>query len=178
MADDELCDILYRMVKHDWHDALRKSRRNPSDMNLQDLTDYFEQIELHEAVKQKSNTVVVDANTDEQKKSSSQRTKSAKVKANAKGKPPGKDKKKICVLCQQFGGNHNYHTAKDCYRHKVIMSSKTQTPCKRSTGDHMSMEDLYASNLKLTKKLKKFKKQKGKHRSSYVLESLGSDSDS
>eukprot|EP00957_Ditylum_brightwellii_P161380 12287894-Ditylum_brightwellii.AAC.1 len=49
MADDELCDILYQMVKHDWHDALHKSGRNPSDMNLQDLTDYFEQIELLKA---------------------------------------------------------------------------------------------------------------------------------
>eukprot|EP00957_Ditylum_brightwellii_P206665 15349419-Ditylum_brightwellii.AAC.1 len=69
-------------------------------------------------------------------------------------------------------GNPNYHTAKDCYRHKVIASSKMQAPCKHSTGDHMSMEDLYASNLKLTKKLKKFKKQKGKRRSSYELESF------
>eukprot|EP00957_Ditylum_brightwellii_P209017 15359900-Ditylum_brightwellii.AAC.1 len=48
MADDELCNILYQMVKHDWHDALRKSGRNPSNMNLQDLTDYFKQIELPE----------------------------------------------------------------------------------------------------------------------------------
>eukprot|EP00957_Ditylum_brightwellii_P036450 2760618-Ditylum_brightwellii.AAC.1 len=52
-----------------------------------------------------------------------------------------------------------------------------QTPCKCPTGDHMSMEDLYASNLKLTKKLKKYKKQKGKRRSSYESESLDSDSE-
>eukprot|EP00957_Ditylum_brightwellii_P160375 12208823-Ditylum_brightwellii.AAC.1 len=152
MADDALCNILYQMVKHDWCGALRKSRRNPSNMNSQDLMDYFEQIELLGAAKQKSETIVVDDDTDKEKKSSSQRTKNAKAKANTKGKPPGKDKKKICVLCQQFGGNPNYHTTKDCYMHKVIVSSKTQTPRKRSTGDHMSMEDLYASNLKLTKK--------------------------
>eukprot|EP00957_Ditylum_brightwellii_P136229 10389367-Ditylum_brightwellii.AAC.2 len=101
------------MVKHDWRDALCKLGRNSSDMNLQDLTDYFKQIELLKAVKRKSETIVVDDDTDKQKKSSSQCTKSAKAKANAKGKPPGKDKKKICVLCQQFGGNPNYHTAKD-----------------------------------------------------------------
>eukprot|EP00957_Ditylum_brightwellii_P180996 13789037-Ditylum_brightwellii.AAC.1 len=64
MADDELCNILYQMVKHDWRDALCKSGRNPSNMNLQDLTDYFEQIELLEAVKQKSETIVVDNNND------------------------------------------------------------------------------------------------------------------
>eukprot|EP00957_Ditylum_brightwellii_P051360 3895314-Ditylum_brightwellii.AAC.1 len=58
------------------------------------------------------------------------------------------------------------------------MSSKTQTPRKHPTGDHMSMEDLYTSNLKITKKLKKYKKQKGKRRSSYESESLDSDSDS
>eukprot|EP00957_Ditylum_brightwellii_P195704 14910960-Ditylum_brightwellii.AAC.1 len=64
-AGDELCNILYQMVKHDWHDALCKSERNPSNMSLQDLTDYFEQIELLKAVKQKSETIVVDDNTDE-----------------------------------------------------------------------------------------------------------------
>eukprot|EP00957_Ditylum_brightwellii_P105663 8057813-Ditylum_brightwellii.AAC.1 len=51
MADDELCNILYQMVKHDWRDALCKLGRNPSDMNLQDLMDYFEQIELLEGLK-------------------------------------------------------------------------------------------------------------------------------
>eukprot|EP00957_Ditylum_brightwellii_P191246 14562129-Ditylum_brightwellii.AAC.1 len=111
--------------------------------------DYFEQIELLKALKQKSKTIVGDDNTDKQKKSSSQHTKSAKAIANAKGKLPGKDKKKICVLCQQFVGNPNYYTSKDCYRHKVITSFKMQTPCKHSTGDHISIEDLYASNLKL-----------------------------
>eukprot|EP00957_Ditylum_brightwellii_P018437 1387232-Ditylum_brightwellii.AAC.1 len=140
--------------------------------------DYFEQIELLKVVKQKSETIVVDDDTDKQKKSSSQRTKSAKAKINAKGKPPGKDKKKTCVLCWQFGGNPDFHTAKDCYRHKVITSCKMQTPHKRPAGDHMSMEYLYTSNLKLTKKLKKYKKQKGKHKSSYELESSDSDSDS
>eukprot|EP00957_Ditylum_brightwellii_P028623 2162666-Ditylum_brightwellii.AAC.1 len=104
--------------------------------------------ELCNILYQMTETIVVDDNTDKRKKSSSQHTKSAKAKSNAKGKLPGKDKKKICVICQQFEGNANYHTAKDCYRHK------------------------------LTKKLKKFKKQKGKHRSSYELESLDSDSDS
>eukprot|EP00957_Ditylum_brightwellii_P178763 13616361-Ditylum_brightwellii.AAC.1 len=125
----------------------------------------------------KSEAIVVHDNTGKQKKSSSQHTRSEKVKANIKGKQLGKDKKKICVLCQQFGGNPNYHTAKDCYRHKVITPSKTQTPYKHPTGGHMSMEDLYTSNLKLTKKLKKYKKQKGKHRIAYKLESLDSDSD-
>ena len=52
-----------------------------------------------------------------------------------------------------------------------------KTPCKHPAGDHMSMEDLYASKLKLTKKLKKYK-SKGKRKDSYVSESLDSDSDS
>eukprot|EP00957_Ditylum_brightwellii_P082192 6249763-Ditylum_brightwellii.AAC.1 len=177
MVDDELCNILYQMVKHDWRNAFHKSRRNSSSMNLQDLTECFEQIELLEVVKQKSKTIVVDDNNDTQKKSSNHCTKSAKAKANAKGKPPRKERKKVCVLCQQFGGNPNYHTAKDCYRHKVITSSKMQNQCKCPPGDHMSMEDLYTSNLKLTKRLKKYKK-KGKCKSSYELESSDSDSDS
>eukprot|EP00957_Ditylum_brightwellii_P050853 3856525-Ditylum_brightwellii.AAC.1 len=116
--------------------------------------DYFEQIQSLEVVKQKSKTIVVDDDTDKQNKSSSKCTKSVKSKTNAKGKPHGKDKKKICILFQQFGRNPNYHTAKDSYRHKVITSSKMQAPHKRPTGNHMSMEDLYASNLKLTKRPK------------------------
>eukprot|EP00957_Ditylum_brightwellii_P065989 5004518-Ditylum_brightwellii.AAC.1 len=62
MTDDELCNILYQMVKHDWRDTLHKSGINPSNMNLQDLMDYFEQIELLKAAKQKSDTIVVDDN--------------------------------------------------------------------------------------------------------------------
>eukprot|EP00957_Ditylum_brightwellii_P162514 12374444-Ditylum_brightwellii.AAC.1 len=88
MADDELCNILYSIVKHDWCDALCKLGRNLCDMNLQDLTDYFEQIELLDVVKQKSVTTVIDDNNDEQKKSSCHCTKSATSKANVKGKPP------------------------------------------------------------------------------------------
>eukprot|EP00957_Ditylum_brightwellii_P067876 5152227-Ditylum_brightwellii.AAC.1 len=88
MADDDICNILYQMVKHDWRDALCKSGRNPSNMNLQDLTDYFEQIELLKVIKQKPETIVLDDDTDEQKKSSSQHTKSAQAKTSAKGKPP------------------------------------------------------------------------------------------
>eukprot|EP00957_Ditylum_brightwellii_P177915 13551735-Ditylum_brightwellii.AAC.1 len=72
--------------------------RNPTDMNLPDLMDYFKQIELLNIVKQKSKTIIVDDDTNKQKKSSSQRTKSAKSKASAKGKLPGNKKKKICVL--------------------------------------------------------------------------------
>eukprot|EP00957_Ditylum_brightwellii_P175086 13330833-Ditylum_brightwellii.AAC.1 len=152
MADDELCNILYQMAKYDWHDALCKSGRNPSDKNLQDMMDYFEQIELLEVVKQKSETKIVDDDTDKQKKSSSQHTKSAKAKANAKDKLPGRDKRRSV--------------------------SYIQTPHTHPASDHMSMEDLYTSKLKLTKKLKKYKKQRGKRKSSYESESLDSDSDS
>eukprot|EP00957_Ditylum_brightwellii_P182685 13915226-Ditylum_brightwellii.AAC.1 len=142
------------MVKHDWCDALHNSGRNPSNMNLQDLMDYFKQIELLKVIKQKFKTIVVDDNNDEQKKSSSHHTKNAKANANGKGKLHGKDKKKTCVLCQQFGRNPNYRIAKDCYRHKVITPSNMQPQRKPPAGDHMSMKDLYASNLKLIKRLK------------------------
>eukprot|EP00957_Ditylum_brightwellii_P167313 12737099-Ditylum_brightwellii.AAC.1 len=46
MADDELCNILYRMVKHEWCEDLRKSGCSASEMSVTDLVDYFEQIEL------------------------------------------------------------------------------------------------------------------------------------
>eukprot|EP00957_Ditylum_brightwellii_P128201 9778007-Ditylum_brightwellii.AAC.1 len=95
MAEDELCSLLYCIVKHD---ALCKSGRNPTDIILQDLMDYFEQIKLLNVIKQKSETIIVDDNTDEQKKSSSQSTKSTKAKTRAKGKLLGKDKKEICIL--------------------------------------------------------------------------------
>eukprot|EP00957_Ditylum_brightwellii_P099818 7605268-Ditylum_brightwellii.AAC.1 len=138
--------------------------------------DYFELIELLKVVKQHSKTIVVDDGTDKQKKSSSQCTKSAKSETSAKGKLPGKDKKDLFPMSAVWE-SPNYCTAKDCYRHKVIMLSKMQTSCKCPTGDHMSMEDLHASNLKLAKKLKKYKK-KGKCKSTHVSESSNFDSDS
>eukprot|EP00957_Ditylum_brightwellii_P132831 10128906-Ditylum_brightwellii.AAC.1 len=54
MADNKLCDILYLIVKHDWHDALRKSGRSSSEMSVTDLVDYFEQIELLDVIDKKS----------------------------------------------------------------------------------------------------------------------------
>eukprot|EP00957_Ditylum_brightwellii_P113611 8662045-Ditylum_brightwellii.AAC.1 len=64
MADNELCDILYWMVKHKWQEALRKSGRLSSDMSVTDLVDYFEQIELLDVIKKKkSETITVDDNS-------------------------------------------------------------------------------------------------------------------
>eukprot|EP00957_Ditylum_brightwellii_P047270 3590648-Ditylum_brightwellii.AAC.1 len=37
MAENELCDIIYCMIKHDWRDALCKSGRTPNDLSFQDL---------------------------------------------------------------------------------------------------------------------------------------------
>eukprot|EP00957_Ditylum_brightwellii_P149109 11354171-Ditylum_brightwellii.AAC.1 len=64
MADDELCDILYQMVKHEWQEALRKSGCSSSDMSISDLVDYFEQIEFLDVLeKKKSKTITVDDNS-------------------------------------------------------------------------------------------------------------------
>ncbi len=72
-------------------------------MNLQYLTNYFQQIELLEGVKQKSKPIVVDDNTENHKKTSSQHTKSVKAKTNAKGKLPSKDKKKSVSYTSHLG---------------------------------------------------------------------------
>eukprot|EP00957_Ditylum_brightwellii_P064341 4882953-Ditylum_brightwellii.AAC.1 len=53
MAEDKLCNILYRMVKHNWHEALRKSGRTASGMTVLELEEYFKQIELLDNLKQK-----------------------------------------------------------------------------------------------------------------------------
>eukprot|EP00957_Ditylum_brightwellii_P077286 5873250-Ditylum_brightwellii.AAC.1 len=71
MAEDELCSIIYCMVKHDWHNALRKSKRTPTDLSFQDLVDYFDQIKLLDGIKQKSETIVVDDDSDKKRKPSS-----------------------------------------------------------------------------------------------------------
>eukprot|EP00957_Ditylum_brightwellii_P167180 12726409-Ditylum_brightwellii.AAC.1 len=66
-AEDELCNILYQMVKHDWQNALHKLSRTPMDMSLEDLVDYFEQTKLLEVVKQKSKTIMVNDNNDKKR---------------------------------------------------------------------------------------------------------------
>eukprot|EP00957_Ditylum_brightwellii_P116544 8889779-Ditylum_brightwellii.AAC.1 len=66
MGDDELCNILYRMVKHEWREALRKSGRSSSEMSITDLVDYFEQIGLLDGLeKKKSKTITVDGDSNE-----------------------------------------------------------------------------------------------------------------
>eukprot|EP00957_Ditylum_brightwellii_P068378 5191056-Ditylum_brightwellii.AAC.1 len=49
------------MVKHNWHEVLRKSERTASNMTIMELEEYFEQIKLLDNLKQKgSETIVVD----------------------------------------------------------------------------------------------------------------------
>ena len=64
MGDDELCNILYRMVKHKWRKALRKLGCFSLEMSVTDLVDYFEQIELLDCIdKKKSEAITVDDNS-------------------------------------------------------------------------------------------------------------------
>eukprot|EP00957_Ditylum_brightwellii_P005232 399605-Ditylum_brightwellii.AAC.1 len=68
MAEDELCNILYRMVKHKWCEALHKSSRTVNNITIMELEEYFEQIELLDNIKQKgSDTIVVDDDSDDKK---------------------------------------------------------------------------------------------------------------
>eukprot|EP00957_Ditylum_brightwellii_P117581 8967609-Ditylum_brightwellii.AAC.1 len=68
MAKEKLCNILYRMVKHEWCEALHKSGRTASDMTIMELKDYFEQIELLDNLKQKGlDIIVVDDDSDGKK---------------------------------------------------------------------------------------------------------------
>eukprot|EP00957_Ditylum_brightwellii_P016756 1261360-Ditylum_brightwellii.AAC.1 len=56
------------MVKHNWHEALRKSGRTASNMMVMEFEEYFEQIKLLNNIKQKgSETIVVDDNSDGKK---------------------------------------------------------------------------------------------------------------
>eukprot|EP00957_Ditylum_brightwellii_P040132 3037274-Ditylum_brightwellii.AAC.1 len=54
MADGELCDILYQMVKHKWCKALQKSGCSSSEMSVTNIVNYFEQIELLDVIDKKS----------------------------------------------------------------------------------------------------------------------------
>eukprot|EP00957_Ditylum_brightwellii_P087002 6622045-Ditylum_brightwellii.AAC.1 len=65
MAEDELCDKIYHMVKHHWHEAMHKSSRTASNMMVMELEEYFEQIEFLDNLKQKGlETIVVDDGSD------------------------------------------------------------------------------------------------------------------
>eukprot|EP00957_Ditylum_brightwellii_P044217 3355302-Ditylum_brightwellii.AAC.1 len=68
MAKDELCNILYHMSKHNWHEALCGSGRTANNMTMVELEEYFEQIKLLDNLKQKgSETIVVDNDSDGKK---------------------------------------------------------------------------------------------------------------
>eukprot|EP00957_Ditylum_brightwellii_P092556 7048245-Ditylum_brightwellii.AAC.1 len=86
MAEDKLCNIIYHMVTHDWHNALHKSGKMPPDLSLEDLVDYFDQTKLLVGVKQNSKTIVVDNSSDERKKPSSQCKRYANKDKNVKDK--------------------------------------------------------------------------------------------
>eukprot|EP00957_Ditylum_brightwellii_P189848 14453207-Ditylum_brightwellii.AAC.1 len=66
MADGELYDILYRMVKQEWRKALWKSGCFSSEMSVTNLVNYFEPIELLDVIdKKKSETITVDDDSNE-----------------------------------------------------------------------------------------------------------------
>eukprot|EP00957_Ditylum_brightwellii_P025388 1920362-Ditylum_brightwellii.AAC.1 len=67
MVEDELRAIIYHMVKYDWHNDLHKSSRMTTDLSLQYLVYYFEQVELLNGVKQKAENVVADNNSNKKK---------------------------------------------------------------------------------------------------------------
>eukprot|EP00957_Ditylum_brightwellii_P212357 15367198-Ditylum_brightwellii.AAC.6 len=71
------------------------------------------------------------------------------------------------MLCKQFGRNPTMHNTKDC---RMYMVTSRNFPA----SDYMTVSDLQASNLKLSKKLEKYKKKRCK----YEPDSLDSDSDS
>eukprot|EP00957_Ditylum_brightwellii_P180327 13737421-Ditylum_brightwellii.AAC.1 len=65
MAKDELCNILYYMVKHKWCEALQKSGRTASNMTIMDLEENFQQMKLLDNIKQKGlDTIMVDDDSD------------------------------------------------------------------------------------------------------------------
>eukprot|EP00957_Ditylum_brightwellii_P097448 7421919-Ditylum_brightwellii.AAC.1 len=134
MAKDKLCNILYHMVKHNWHEALCKSGRTASNMTVIELEEYFKQIELLDNLKQKkSETIVVDDHSDGEKLS---KKKKGKVEPSTKkGKKPDAHKKshfsrtpkygnKFCVLCKQFGSAEETYNTKDCKCHKIIAEKR------------------------------------------------------
>eukprot|EP00957_Ditylum_brightwellii_P085965 6540589-Ditylum_brightwellii.AAC.1 len=88
MVEDELCNIIYQIVKHGWRNALCKSSRKSTDLSFQDLVDYFKQIKLLDDIKQKPKTIVVDNNTDKKKKLSSYCKKNANSDKNARSDKP------------------------------------------------------------------------------------------
>eukprot|EP00957_Ditylum_brightwellii_P082589 6279824-Ditylum_brightwellii.AAC.1 len=110
MAKDELCNIPYCMVKHNWREALRKCSRTESDITVMELEEYFEQIELLDNLNQKgSETIVVDDNSDGKNLSKKNKggtdpstKKGGKLNAHKKAYFSGKPKygKKFCVLCK------------------------------------------------------------------------------
>eukprot|EP00957_Ditylum_brightwellii_P191285 14564716-Ditylum_brightwellii.AAC.1 len=143
-AKDELCNILYHMVKHNWHEALHKSGRTASDMMVMELEEHFEQIELLDNLKQKgSENILVDDNSDSKKLSKKNKGKTepstkkggkpnAHKKAHFSGKP--KYGSKCCVLCKQFGKAETTHNTKDCKRHKVV----TEKEGYKRSSEYMS----------------------------------------
>eukprot|EP00957_Ditylum_brightwellii_P079472 6043691-Ditylum_brightwellii.AAC.1 len=123
MAEDKLCNILYCMVKHNWHSAFRKSSRTASSMTVMALEGYFEKIILHHNLKQKGlETIVVD--DDSYGKKSPNKKKGKAEPSTKKGGKQNTYKKShfsgqpkyesfMCVLCKQFGGAEETHNTKD-----------------------------------------------------------------
>eukprot|EP00957_Ditylum_brightwellii_P031208 2365147-Ditylum_brightwellii.AAC.1 len=149
MADNELCNILYRMVKHKWRDALRKSGRSSLEMSVTDLVDYFERIDLLDVIdKKKSEAITVDdnSNKNESKSKSScgdnntnkKMTKKHKRKSQIRRNSKKTHNQRFCVLCQTYGGSPRSHDTKYCKHHKVITEMR-----KRSGDEHMSIKELF-----------------------------------
>jgi len=128
MLDDELADVYTRMASRKFREQLLLSRA-PDDLTLQQVAEYFEQLE--------TTTLVEDSKATKGKASAEPKSEQASTRKGSKnrkrhkrsdsnGRPSGQPEAttrsahgKWCTLCADHGGRPETHQTADCKRWKV-----------------------------------------------------------
>jgi hypothetical protein len=164
LPDDELIEIIDRAKPLEWHVAMLTANIDPSTMSLQEVTEYFERLELMEKLRKSAAKAATPSATTNPTGGKSTTTSTTNKKRSASGAMKT-DEAKHCLLC-----NTTTHNTVDCF----YLKKAQKMGGKKAAEPRPSYEKL-REELNMLKKQASAKSTKKAHFAK--RESDGSDSD-
>ena len=160
LEDDEIVEIIDRAKPDDWHIAMLSANIDPSNMDLDMALEYYERLEIMDAIKKKQTT----SNTaNSAPRGNTKRDRSTNDKTHSKA--PNSGKKKWCSECDM--DNHNTVDCSHVKRKKRARQLAKEGGNKNRSTDRSSWpkkatEEVNSLKKALAASKKKAKGAKGK----------------
>ena len=176
MPEDELVDILHRMLPVAWKKDLLKSSDDPFDTSLSKFEERLERLEQSfdadkESARKSNKSSKSSKNNDKIEKRKNQNDKKRKRNDTSQG-----GRKKFCHICNLLGNRDDNHNTIDCRNKNLIKSWASKNPRRKVTMTRYKQSDVNAMVEKAIRK--RDKKKNPVPASSSSSDDSSSDSDS